>query len=59
MSHRVTRVIPFILLGASACGDASLTASSNFPSVGKDDSGATVRVEAEDKGGTAGESRDR
>jgi hypothetical protein len=59
MSHRVTRVIPFILLGATACGDASLTASSNFPRVGRDDRGATVRVEAEDKANTAGESRDR
>jgi hypothetical protein len=48
MSHRVPRVIPFLLLGATACGDASLTASSNFPREGEDDRGATVRVVAED-----------
>jgi hypothetical protein len=55
MSRGVTRVIPLLLLGATACGDASITASSNFPRDGKDNRGATVRVEAEDKARTADE----
>ena len=59
MSRRVTRVVPLLLLGATACGDARLTASSNFPRDGKDDRGATVRVEAEDKARTADESGHR
>jgi hypothetical protein len=59
MRRRVTRVVPLLLLGATACGDASLTASSNFPRDGKDDRGATVRVEAEDKARTADESGHR
>jgi hypothetical protein len=49
MSHRVRLVILFLLFGNTACGDASLTASSNFPREGKDDRGVTVRVAAEDK----------
>jgi hypothetical protein len=59
MSRRVTRVIPLLLLGATACGDASLTASSNFPRDAKDDRGATVRVGAEHKTRTADESEHR
>jgi len=59
MSRRVTRVIPLLLLGATACGDASLTATSNFPRDGKDDHGATIRVGTEDRARTADESGDR
>jgi hypothetical protein len=59
MSRRIIRVIPFLLLGVTACGDASLTASSNFPREGEDDRGATVRVEAEDKPRTEDESGHR
>jgi hypothetical protein len=46
--RRLTRLIPFLLLGAAACGDATVTATSNFPRVGEDNRGATVRVVAEE-----------
>jgi hypothetical protein len=46
--RRLTRLIPFLLLGTTACGDAAITATSNFPRQGEDNHGATVRVVAED-----------
>jgi hypothetical protein len=55
MNRRVTRVLFFILLGATACGDASITASSNFRREGQDDRGATVRIEAEETSPAEGE----
>jgi hypothetical protein len=40
VTHRYGKTVavknPFLLLGATACGDASLTASSNFPREGED-----------------------
>jgi hypothetical protein len=48
MSPRVARAIPFLLLGTTACGDATITATSTFPRQGEDNRGATVRVVAEE-----------
>jgi hypothetical protein len=59
LRRRAPRVIPLLLLGATACGDASLTATSRFPRNGKDDHGATIRVGTEDRARTADESGDR
>ena len=47
--RRLTRLIPpLLLLGTTACGDATITATSNFPRQGHTGSGATVRVVAEE-----------
>jgi hypothetical protein len=46
--RRLTRLIPFLLLGTTACGNATITATSNFPRQGEDNRGATVSVVAED-----------
>ncbi len=48
MSCRVTRALPLILLGTTACGDATITATSHFPKRDEDNRGATVRVVAEE-----------
>jgi hypothetical protein len=48
MRSRVARVMPFLLLGTTACGDATITATSNFPRQGDANRGATVRVVAEE-----------
>jgi hypothetical protein len=45
--RRLTRLIPFLLLGTTACGNGTITATSNFPRQGGDNRGATVRVVAE------------
>jgi hypothetical protein len=53
MAGRIMRVIPVLLLATTACGDVSLTASSNFTREGKDGRGATVRIETEEISPTA------
>jgi hypothetical protein len=51
--------MPFLLLGTTACGDATITATSNFPRQGDDNRGATVRVVAEEALQTEHDTGDR
>ena len=47
MPRRVTGLIPLLLLGVTACGDATVIVRSEVPRAGQG-SGATVRVVAEE-----------